>query len=252
MKKLLALLFLNLGLQLNAGEEKECMKTWVFFDLGNTIVDTATNNYNPIFYMTAVSDKNEDQTFKWKDGELYKNGREYINAVYEENTLMGLLTDVPEKWGINYPEVEPVTDYPTAKIVRLLDFLAGRVPEDNTSWKEGEPEFEYKAFGAFKGEGADRKFVGRMFLPQNDTERKSKGSTVIFERAVAAAAAEGCKAIYQGEDEEEMKLAEKAGMYPFHVGKTSKTHFYIPKEKFDWYVENYTDGTWQGLGDNDF
>jgi hypothetical protein len=250
---LFCFLFIYFGIQsLHADEEKKCMKPWVFFDLGNTIVDTVTNNYNPIFHMQAVSQKNEDGSYKWKDGELYPSAREYINKLQEEKTILGLLPDVPEEWGVNYPAAEPVLHYPTAKIIRLLDFLAGKVPSDNTSWKEGEPEFDYSPYGYFEGEGAEIKFYGRMFLPQNNTERKNKGSMVIFERAIAAAKEHNCKTIYLGEDTEEMKLAEKAGMYPYLVGVTSKTHFYIPKDKLDWYVENYTEGAWQGLGNNDF
>ncbi len=233
-------------------EKEECMNVWVFFDLGNTIVDTETHNYNPIFHLQKVSAKKDDGTFLWSDGSLYKSSREYIQALQNDKIVMGILPDVPEEWGVNYPETNPIKDYPSAKIYRLLDFLAGKVPSDNTSWLETEAHFDYTPFGSFSGEGSELIFTGRMFLPQNNTERKNKGSAVIFERAVAAAAKEGCKAIYQGEDPEEMKLAEKAGMYPFLVGKSSKSHFFIPKDKLNSYVENYTEGSWENLGNNDF
>lgn len=233
-------------------EKEECMNVWVFFDLGNTIVDTATNNYNPIFHLQKVSAKNEDGTYKWNDGSLYKSSREYIQALQDDKITMGVLPDVPEEWGVNYPDESPIKDYSSAKIYRLLDFLAGKVPADNTSWLETEAHFDYTPFGSFAGEGSELVFTGRMFLPQNNTERKNKGSAVIFERAVEAAAKEGCKAIYQGEDAEEMKLAEKAGMYPYLIGKTSKTYFFIPRDKLNSYVENYTEGTWENLGENDF
>lgn len=228
------------------------MKVWVFFDLGNTIVDTQTHNYKPMFHLREVSAKNEEGLNKWIDGALYESSSDYISALRNSDYTLGLITDVPEEWGVNYPAEAPIVNYSTAKIFRLLDFLSGKVPTDNTSWMEGEPSFDYSPYGKFEGEGVDQIFVGRMILPQNNTERKNKGSTVTFERAVAAAASQGCKAIYQGEDEAEMKLAESVGMYPYLVGKTSKTHFFIPHEKLNSYVENYTEGSWQGLGENDF
>ncbi len=259
MKKLIYLFTLNAFIANSQSYSQEvCMKAWIYFDLGNTLVDTKTHSYNPIFYMRDVSSRNEAGELLWKDGRKYLNAKNYIDRLKRENFVLGMITDVPERWGVNYPEAGPILDYPSAKIRRLFDFLAGKVPEDNTSWKDEVAEFDFKPFGDFEGEGSETLFKGELILPQKDTERKSPnaqgigGSSILFERAVARAQEKGCKVIYQGEDVEEMKLAEGAGMIPFLVGKTSKKYFYLPPEKIEDYLESYIPGQWQGLGDNDF
>lgn len=245
--------------------EEECMQPWIFFDLGNTIVDTKTNDYKPMFYMEDVSKKIDD-VFTWKDGPLYKNAKSYVDHLNDEKITMGMLIDIPEKWGVNYPEANPILDIPTAKIVRTLNFLAGlHGEEDNASWRkeEGDVAFDYLPFGKFSGlpanaalEGSSLKFEGRLLLPQNNTERKKvnglPNSHILFERAVALAKEKNCKAIYQGEDTDEMQLAEEAGMIPFNAGTTSKNYFYLPLSKIKWYAENYKEGMWKGLGEADF
>jgi hypothetical protein len=237
--------------------EEECVKPWVFFDLGNTIVDTKTNDYNPMFYMEDVSKKLNNH-FIWKDGALYINAKAYVDKLNADKTTLGMLIDIPEEWGTTDPPNNPILDIPTAKIVRTLDFLAGKYLGDHASWRkdEGDVEFDSKPFGTFQGSGADLKFAGQLILPQKNSERKKvsghSNSTILFERAVAMAAEKGCKAIYQGEDTDEMKLADDAGMVVFQVGVTSKKYFYIPPNKLSWYAENYKEGLWTGLGQADF
>lgn len=231
-------------------------KIWVFFDLGNTIIDTKTHNYNPMFYMQEFKAKDMYGNLKWKDGKKYQSAREYIEALKKNSFKLGLLTDVPEEWGLNYPSENPVQDLASAKIIRLIDFLSGKVPADKTSWKEGESTWDYSPFGHFVGKNERRVFKGALFLPQNNTERKNKASKVLFERGLAWASQHSKQkkflALYIGEDLEEMQLAEEAGMIPFQVGVSSQNYFYPPPEKIRWYAETYQKGLWRGLGEKDF
>jgi hypothetical protein len=230
--------------------------TWIFFDLGNTLIDTKTHNYKPMFWMREHHAKDMYGKYKWHDDKKYTSARDYILDLKRKSFQLGMLTDIPEEWGINYPPENPVKDLATAKIVRLIDFLAGKVPSDKSSWKDGEEPWDYSPFGKFLGKNEDRIFRGSLFLPQKNTERKNKSSKVLFERGLAHARqnnkAQKIKALYIGEDMEELQLAEDSGMIPFQVGVTSKKYFYPPAEKIDWYVKNYQKGLWRGLGNQDF
>jgi hypothetical protein len=251
------ILFVFLGLFAHAHMRRTSKKNiWVFFDLGNTIIDTKTHNYNPMFYMQELQAKDMYGNFKWKDGKEYQSAREYIQALQKKSFQLGLLTDVPEEWGLNYPPENPIKDLPSAKILRLIDFLGGKVLADKTSWKKGEAAWDFSPFGKFIGKDENRVFKGALFLPQKNIERKNKASKVLFERGLAWAAQSSQKdkiiALYIGEDLEEMQLAEEAGMIPFQVGVSSTKYFYPPPEKIAWYAENYEKGRWRGLGENDF
>lgn len=230
--------------------------TWVFFDLGNTLIDTKTNNYNPMFWMRDHQAKDMYGKFRWQDAESYNSAREYIIDLQKKFYKLGMLTDIPEEWGINYPPENPVKDLATAKIIRLTDFLSGKVPSDKTQWKEGEEPWDYSPFGKFVGKKENRIFQGSLFLPQKNTERKNKASKVLFQRGLAYAQQSNkfgkIIALYVGEDMEELQLAEDSGMIPFQVGVTSKKYFYPPPDKIDWYTKNYQKGLWKGLGQNDF
>ena len=145
-----------------------------------------------------------------------------------------------------------VKNLATAKILRLIDFLSGKVSTDKTSWKEDEEPWDFSPFGKLKGKDDNRIFEGSLFLPQKNTERKNKGSKILFERGLALANQSKTLAVYIGEDLEEMQLAEDSGMIPFQIGVTSKKYFYLPPEKALWYAQNYQKGLWRGLGKLDF
>ena len=196
--------------------QNQCRQPFVFFDLGGTLVDTDTYNFKPMFYM--------------------KGALSYLIQLSKNGHKLGLLIDVPESWGRDLPQFSLIKDAPTAKWKRTLAFLRGEIPEDQSSW-DG-PQFEARFFGTFDGKGATQKFIGNVFLPRTNAERKSTGNNIIFVRARAAADREGCEAVYMGEELKQMKMAEDAGMIPYAVGLPHRP-FYLPVQKIAAYVEEF-------------
>src|SRR4051812_25113627 len=84
---------------------------FVYIDLGQTLVDTSTNNYNPMFYLKV------DPSFS--DHDRFPSAKEYVEAlVSETRSPLGMIVDVPEAWGSSQdPPLEPVSDYMTAKFL---------------------------------------------------------------------------------------------------------------------------------------
>lgn len=56
-----------------------CERPFVFFDLGNTILDTRTHNFEKIFYIPGAL--------------------EYLMSLRQEGYRIGLLVNVPDSWG---------------------------------------------------------------------------------------------------------------------------------------------------------
>ncbi|MBX9766805.1 MAG: hypothetical protein K2X47_06000, partial [Bdellovibrionales bacterium] len=164
------------------GDDK-CTKPWVFFDLGQTIVDTDTNKYNPMFYMP--------------------NAYEYVQSLNKLGHKTGMIIDIPEQWGRDTAELKAIKDLATAKWIRILKFLAGEIPADETSWKGR--AFELRHFGAFTGLGPkgqlqpSTKFEGQVVVPMKDSERKDTGNPIVFVRALALADKASCEAVYMSE-----------------------------------------------------
>lgn len=63
-------------------ENVHAKKPWVYFDLGNTIVNT--NDIKNLHYM--------------------KGAREYIEGLKKEGFNIGIISNIPESWGNNYEE----------------------------------------------------------------------------------------------------------------------------------------------------
>ena len=207
-----------------------CQQSWLFFDLGNTVVDTKTNDYLPMFYLRDVAVPKADGSY-FADAALYANSRDYLVALQAAEYSMGMLIDVPERWGVTEAE----------KISTLMDFIGGLVPAEAT-WSDSLP-MDWSFFGA--GRTASELTQGQLIIPLSTAERKDEGSLVVFEKAVRLAAEHGCSAVYQGESEAEMRSAQAAGMIPFHIGRTSAEYFYLPIEKIEAYVRNYVPDQWQ-------
>jgi hypothetical protein len=238
MMKLITLLALSFLFVLDAeATASSCKKAHLYFDLGQTLVDTDTHKYKPMFYFRLNAHQHSEAAF-------FPSAREYLEELVWRGYKLGLLADIPGDWGVNYPAAEPVRHLPTAKVLRTMAFLAGQHPEDNASW-EGQP-FDWSPFARIHGNGADRFVTGRVFLPQSNAERKKAGSLALFQRAVEAAGAEGCPALFQGEQEKEMELAEKAGMIPFWVGNTVRGQFFLQPEDIAAYIRDYKAGGWRG------
>lgn len=236
MLKLITILSLSCLLAMNA--EAACEKPYMFFDLGETLVDTDSHNYKPMFYYKLDANK-------YRDSEEYPTAKAYIDRLVSLGHKLGIMADIPGAWGVSYPAHDPVRDLPTAKILRTMDFIAGLIPEDEASW-QGEA-FDWSPFVKISGNGPGRIAQGHLVLPQTNEERKKTGSLVVFQRALEIARHAGCPAVFQGENEKEMVLAEKAGMVPFWVGHTLSGQFFLPPEQAKAYVENYRPSEWRGM-----
>lgn len=70
-----------------------CAKPWIYFDLGNTIVDTSTFDYAKILYMPGAKD--------------------YLQKLEADGYPLGLIVNIPESWGAT----------PAAKLQALKDFV---------------------------------------------------------------------------------------------------------------------------------
>ncbi len=239
MMRVLFVVFLISASYLGFSQEGEvCTKPWIFFDLGNTIVDTKTNNYKPMFYMRDVAQKNADGSYVYEDGQLYKNAKDYIDALHLAGYPLGMVIDIPERWGQPYPLDNPVSDVNTAKTLRLMDFIKGVYPDEAT-WLDVEGEttllMDWSLFGSFSGEGSEKKFNGSLVLPQKNSERKSEGSTILFERALSLAKSQNTCAIYMGEDQAELELASSVGIFTYRVG--SGKSFYLSVDEIESFVK---------------
>lgn len=197
-----------------SAQVRRCTHPYIFFDLGMTVVDTATNKYNPMFLMPGI--------------------REYLRDLNWAGYRVGVISDVPLAWGRDNPEMSQIKDFLTAKWLRMIYFMQGRYPADKTSWVGAPLDFSY--FGTFYGVGPDRQFQGRVFLPLAEGEQKSKGGKQMFFRAISLAAQEGCRALYMGEELSEVMTARSAGMSAFWVGHDAgpdPRNFYLPINAID-------------------
>lgn len=194
--------------------EKTCERPMIFFDIGETLVNTTTHKYNPSYFLPGA--------------------HEYLRGLHAHGHALGIIADVPERFGRDNPDVSGIRDYLTAKIVRLKSFMEGHYPDDKTSWQG--PVFDWSLFGHFEGSGENLQFRGPVFLPLTDSEQKKKRSRAMFNRAYLAATEAGCIGIYLGEEEYQMDLARDSGLVPFWVGHTLPDQFFLPVERIDEYV----------------
>ena len=195
-------------------KQSVCKKPYLFFDVGGTLVDTDTHKFNPMLLATDADS--------------------YLKSVKKHGYPMGIVSDVPEVWGRDLPDVKTIQHYPTAKWMRFLNFMRGKYPDDKASWKG--PKLNPRYFGSFKGAGSNLHFEGRVFLPSTTAERKKNGSSILYDRAYQMAQAAGCKAVYLSSDEKEMEPARKAGLIPFLVGAKDHASRYLPVGEIDKFV----------------
>jgi len=140
-------------------------KPWVFFDLGNTVVDTRTYDFKKIFYR--------------------QGSYEYLLLLRSQGYKLGLIVNVPDRWGSTDAE----------KVLAMKQFIA-------ESWTDPRP-MNWEIFDA------------GIVIPHSDALRKPEPE--MFQRARELAAAEGCGAVYQGEELAEVEAATRAGLYGFLV-----------------------------------
>ncbi len=148
---------------------------------------------------------------------------EYLKALHDKAYPLGLISDVPESWGRDKPELNLIKDYQTAKLKRLLGFIDGIYPEDHASWIG--PRFEWSYF------------QGHVILPFKTADRKKNGGHIMYERARLLAAQQNCPAIYETSEKKEIEPARGAGLIPYLNGSDSES-FYLPAEKIETLIKD--------------
>ena len=169
-----------------------CDKPWIYFDLGlNTLVDTS----------------HEDPTTHDLVEVYYMPGaNEYLEKLRELGYHLGLLVDVPEEWGASNEEMFTATK---------AYFASGWAPKDGAHALD----MDWSRFAN-----------DAVFFPPKNKFRKASNSLYLFKKGIEAAAAFGCKAIYQATKKKEIVLAKLAGMKGYQVGVEGQS-YYLPVEQ---------------------
>ena len=189
----IALGFAALGLapfsQTRAFASELCKNNYVFFDFGKTIIDDSKFKWGP------TMDKCTG-TFSYVPGAF-----EYLNELRTKGYKIGMLVNFPDQWGLD-ANGQPSTQ---VKIDNIKKIVAG-----DGHWDDPNPiQWDIFELG--------------IFVPPRDENRKPK--PYLFEQAEKLAKEAGCKAIYQGEELEEMKAARAAGMFPYQVARPGEEFF---------------------------
>lgn len=157
-------------------------KPVVYFDLGNTIINTKDMKH--IKYL--------------------KGARDYMEQLKREGFKIGIISNIPESWGIDYEE----------KLLELKKVI-------HDSWAEERP-FDWSVYN-------------EIILPLKNSEMKP--TPVLFLRAIAKA--DSCPSVYIGESPTEITAAQNVGM----AGKLydeNDTEIYIPvKDVRKFLIQNY-------------
>src|SRR4051812_40552411 len=92
----------------------------MFFDLGQTLVDTKTNDFNPMFLLVPGPG--------FADSQLFETSKDYTDLLTQRFGLsLGLLVDVPGTWGtVRDKALEPIRNPFAAKFLRTKEFLLGK------------------------------------------------------------------------------------------------------------------------------
>ena len=178
MKKISYLLFLLSLISFNV--KAEGRKLWVYFDLGDTIV--STKDLKNIKYM--------------------KDAREYLENLKHEGFKIGIISNIPENWGMDYDE----------KLSSLKKFING-------GWSEDRP-FDWSVFD-------------EVILPLKNSEMKP--APTLFLKAINKA--ESCPSVYIGEGPKEIAAARELGMAAKLFVETDKEN-YIPVMQVKSFITN--------------
>lgn len=167
--------------QLNGVKKTAEKASWIYFDLGDTVVDT--KDMKRLHYLNGA--------------------REYLDELKRNGFKIGLITNIPETWGIDYQE-----KFRTLK----------KVISDG--WIESDP-FDWAVFD-------------EVILPKND-EMKPKAP--MYMKAINKA--DGCPCAFIGESSKEVEAANSFGI----AGKlfvANDSELYIPVDKVNRYLkDNY-------------
>lgn len=180
MKKLTKVLFFMSLFSFNVKAQDK--KPWVYFDLGDTVVNTKDMDH--IKYM--------------------KGARDYMDELKREGFKIGIISNIPENWGMDYDE----------KLLTLK-----KVIQDG--WDEEEP-FDWSVFD-------------EVILPLTNTEMKP--APTLFLKAINKA--DSCPSAYIGESPKEIIAAKKVGMAA-KLFNESDVEIYIPVTDVKKFItENY-------------
>lgn len=153
MKKILRLLFLmSIFSSYVKAEDK---KPWVYFDLGDTVINTSDMKH--LRYMPGA--------------------REYMDELKREGFKIGIITNIPEAWGMDYEE----------KLLTLKKVI-------QEGWDELNP-FDWGIYD-------------EIILPLKNSEMKP--APTLFLKAISKAGV--CPSAYIGESPKEITAASQAGM----------------------------------------
>lgn len=154
---------------------------WVYFDLGDTVI--STNDMKHLHY--------------------FKGAREYMEDLKRQGFKIGIITNIPETWGMDYEE----------KLQTLKKVIAD-------GWDEAEP-FDWSVYDD-------------IILPLKNTEMKP--APTLFLKAMNKA--EGCPSAYIGESNKEIKAASDLGMAT-KLFVSNDAEPYIPVHKMNKYMEDH-------------
>ncbi len=151
---------------IRANRSGACGKPWIFFDLGNTIV--VANPKSETRYVPGAHD--------------------YVRGLRKRGYHVGLISNVPEKWGITRAE----------KIHVLKKIVSETWTKDPTAEAMDWSDFPDSS----------------IFIPLRDLDRKP--APFVYQSALAHVFLEegrsDCPVYFQGEDPKEVKAAENLGM----------------------------------------
>jgi beta-phosphoglucomutase-like phosphatase (HAD superfamily) len=128
---------------------------WVYFDLGETIINS--KDLKNISYITG--------------------SKEYLEQLKQNGYRIGLITNIPETWGADYP----------SKLAELKRVIASGWTESN--------EFDWSVFD-------------EVILPLNNSELKP--APTLFLKAIQIA--QSCPSLFIGDSEKEVLAASNLGM----------------------------------------
>ncbi len=156
---------------------------WIYFDLGDTVI--STQDMKHLHY--------------------FNGAREYIEDLKRQGYKIGMITNIPETWGMDYDE----------KLLTLKKVI-------HDGWDESRP-FDWEAFD-------------EIILPLKNTELKP--NAVMFVKAINKA--NGCPSAFIGESQKEVDAAKNLGMASKLFVK-DEVEQYIPVHKVNRYLkDNYT------------
>jgi len=179
MKKLSRILFFIGLFSIHTKTHAQDKRPWVYFDLGDTVVNTKDMKH--LKYM--------------------KGAREYIEELKREGFHIGIISNIPEDFGMDYDE----------KLQTLKKVIAD-------GWTEDRP-FDWTVYD-------------EIILPLKNTEMKP--APTLFIKAISKA--ESCPSMYVGESPKEIAAAKNAGM-----AAKLYVEDYVPVESVKGFIkENYS------------